>query len=113
MMRASDLYAPLLFASTLLGSSCSGLAQSTGPQALAIMPGVINRTDNKSLRFALLKYGLESFCQEMTKRGAPLKLSDDQPSVGRFFPQRCDTRLMDDETNKSFLVQFLGTGYAW
>jgi hypothetical protein len=77
------------------------------------MPGVINRTDNKSLRFALLKYGLESFCQEMTKRGAPLKLSDDQPSIGRFYPQRCDTRLMDDETSKSFLVQFLGSGYAW
>jgi hypothetical protein len=77
------------------------------------MPGVINRTDNKSLRFALLKYGLDSFCQEMTKRGAPLKLSDDQPSIGRFYPQRCDTRLLDDETNKSFLVQFFGSGYAW
>jgi len=94
-------------------ASCAGLAQSTGPQALAIMPGVINRPDNKSLRFAMLKYGLESFCQEMTKRGAPLKLSDDQPSVGRFFPQRCDTRLVEDENNKSFLVQFFGGGYAW
>src|SRR4051794_23048581 len=77
---------------------CAGLAQSSGPSALAIMPGVINRADNKSLRFAMLKYGLESFCQEMTKRGAPLKMSDDQPSIGRFFPQRCDTRLVDDET---------------
>ncbi len=96
-----------------LGPACSGLAQTTGPQALAIMPGVINRTDNKSLRFALLKYGLETFCQEMTKRGAPLKLADDQPSIGRFFPQRCDTRLVDEETTRSFLVQFLGSGYAW
>jgi len=97
----------------LWAAACVGLAQSSGPQALAIMPGVINRTDNKSLRFALLKYGLENFCQEMTKRGAPLKLADDQPSVGRFFPQRCDTRLIDDEASKSFLVQFLGSGYAW
>jgi hypothetical protein len=94
-------------------TSCAGLAQSTGSTALAIMPGVINRPDNKSLRFAMLKYGLESFCQEMTKRGAPLKLNDDQPSVGRFFPQRCETRLVEDETNKSFLVQFFGGGYAW
>jgi hypothetical protein len=95
------------------GAACSGFAQRTGPQALAIMPGVINRTDNKSLRFALLKYGLETFCQEMTKRGAPLKLADDQPSIGRFYPQRCDTRLIEDEANKSFLVQFFGSGYAW
>jgi hypothetical protein len=95
------------------GAACSGFAQRTGPQALAIMPGVINRTDNKSLRFALLKYGLETFCQEMTKRGAPLKLADDQPSIGRFYPQRCDARLIEDEANKSFLVQFLGSGYAW
>jgi hypothetical protein len=63
------------------------MAQSTGADVLAIMPGVINRADNKSLRFAMLKYGLESFCQEMLKHGAPLKLADDQPSVGRFYPQ--------------------------
>jgi len=49
----------------------------------------------------------------MTKRGAPLKLSDDQPTIGRFYPQRCDTRLIDDEANKTFLVQFFGSGYAW
>src|SRR5882724_10387541 len=97
----------------LVATGCPSLAQTTGPQALAIMPGVINRTDNKSLRFALLKYGLETFCLEMTKRGAPLKLADDQPSIGRFYPQRCDTRLVDDEAGRSFLVQFFGSGYAW
>src|SRR6266516_700868 len=74
-------------------SSCGGLTQSAGPSAIAIMPGVINRTDNKSLRFAMLKYGLDSFCQEITTRGAPLRLRDDQPSIGRFFPQRCDARV--------------------
>src|SRR5882672_2795509 len=113
-MLASHRTATCLLAGfSLSHAACSGLAQSSGPGALAIMPGVINRKDNKSLRFALLKYGLESFCQEMTKRGAPLKLVDDQPSIGRFFPQRCDTRLIDEETTKSFLVQFLGSGYAW
>src|SRR5258705_8676461 len=113
MLAPRHAAAFLLLGCSLVGGACSGFARSTGPQALAIMPGVINRTDNKSLRFALLKYGLESFCQEMTKRGAPLRLSDDQPSVGRFFPQRCDTRLIDEDVNKSFLVQFLGSGYAW
>ena len=38
------------------------MAQGAGADVLAIMPGVINRPDNKSLRFAMLKYGLESFC---------------------------------------------------
>src|SRR5258708_15739111 len=98
---------------SLAAAGCPSLAQTTGPQALAIMPGVINRTDNKSLRFALLKYGLETFCQEMTKRGAPLKFADDQPSIGRFYPQRCDTRLIEEDANKSFLVQFFGSGYTW
>jgi hypothetical protein len=94
-------------------SSCANMAQGAGADVLAIMPGVINRPDNKSLRFAMLKYGLESFCQEMLKRGAPLKLADDQPSVGRFYPQRCDTRLVDEDAHRSFLVQFSGVGYAW
>jgi hypothetical protein len=97
----------------LLLPSCAGMVQGTGASVLAIMPGVINRADNKSLRFAMLKYGLDTFCQEMLKRGAPLKLADDQPSVGRFYPQRCDTRLIDEEANRSFLVQFSGAGYAF
>jgi hypothetical protein len=103
----------LLVALGLFLPSCAGMAQGAGADVLAIMPGVINRADNKSLRFAMLKYGLESFCQEMLKRGAPLKLADDQPGVGRFYPQRCDTRLIDEEANRSFLVQFSGSGYAW
>jgi hypothetical protein len=103
----------VLLAFGALLSSCAGMAQGAGADVLAIMPGVINRPDNKSLRFAMLKYGLESFCQEMLKRGAPLKLADDQPSVGRFYPQRCDTRLVDEDAQRSFLVQFSGVGYAW
>src|SRR5687768_4280344 len=103
----------VLLAFGALLASCAGMAQGAGADVLAIMPGVINRADNKSLRFAMLKYGLESFCQEMLKRGAPLKLADDQPSVGRFYPQRCDTRLVDEEASRSFLVQFSGAGYAW
>ena len=103
----------LLFALCLFSLSCAGMAQGTGQGAVAIMPGVINRPENKSLRFAMLKYGLETFCQEMLKRGAPLRLADDQPGVGRFFPQRCEARLIDEEGHRSFLVQFAGSGYAW
>jgi hypothetical protein len=107
--------ASLPFVAALAGavSACSGLAQSGGAKALSIMPGVINRLDNRSLRFAMLKYGLDEFCTQMTRSGAPIKLADDQPSVGRFFPARCDSRIIDDENAKSFLVQFAGDGYAW
>lgn len=102
-LTAASLLTPL--------SACS--PTTSGPRALAIMPGVINRTDNKSLRTAMLKYGLEQFCEEMTNRGAPLRLVDDTPPIGRFFAQRCDTHFFDEEHHKGFLVQFSGHGYAW
>jgi hypothetical protein len=115
MLRPRPLLARLATAAALaaLAPSCAGLARSAGPKALSIMPGVINRLDNKSLRFALLKYGLDEFCTQMTRSGAPIKLADDQPSIGRFFPARCDSRIIDDEAAKTFLVQFAGEGYAW
>jgi len=75
--------------------------------------GVINDPANKSLRFDMLKFGLESFCAEMTKGGAPLKLADDQPVVGRFFANGCQTQVLDEEARKSFIVQYRGRGYAW
>jgi hypothetical protein len=104
------LSAPLF---VLLFTACSGMMQSSGPKALALMPGVVNRADNKSLRFALLKYGLDTFCDEMKKRSAPLRFSEDQPSIGRFYTQSCDARIFDDENNKSFVAQFSGFGYGW
>lgn len=106
-----------MLARTALVACSLGIAAcsptTSGPRALSIMPGVVNRTDNKSLRLAMLKYGLEQFCEEMTHRGAPLRLVDDAPPIGRFFAQRCDTHFFDDDTHKGFLVQFGGYGYAW
>lgn len=75
--------------------------------------GVVNDPTNKSLRFDLLKFGLESFCAEMTKGGTPLKLADDQPVVGRFFAAACQTQVLDEEQRKSFIVQYRGRGYAF
>lgn len=107
----SPSFIRLKAAALLALSSCA--AQTAGPRALALMPGVINRSDNKSLRFAMLKFGLDQFCTEMMARGAPLKLADTDPTIGRFFPQQCDARIVDDDTTKSFLVQFLGFGYGY
>jgi len=60
-----------------------------------------------------LKFGLDTFCGELLKGGAPLKFGDDEPVVGRFFAESCDSQVLDDEAHKSFVVQYTGKGYAW
>ena len=87
---------------------------SLGSRAVSVLgAGVMNDPSNKSLRFDILKFGLETFCGEMLKGGAPLKFGDDEPVVGRFFADSCDSQVLDDEAHKSFIVQYTGKGYAW
>jgi hypothetical protein len=88
--------------------------ESIGMSSMAILgSGVVNDPSNRSLRFDLLKFGLDQFCEEMLKGGAPLKLADDQPVTGRFFAASCQSQILDEETRKSFIVQFQGKGYVW
>jgi len=88
--------------------------EKLGTSALAVLgPGVVNNPANRSLRFDILKFGLDRFCFEMTRRGAPLKLSDDQPVLGRFFADSCQSQVLDDETRKSFVVRYSGKGWGW
>ena len=87
---------------------------SLGSRAVSVLgAGVMNDPSNKSLRFDILKFGLDTFCAEMLKGGAPLKFGDDEPVVGRFFAESCDSQVLDDEAHKSFVVQYTGKGYAW
>lgn len=96
----------------LVASSCgAGAQESFGLGLVRIQPGVLNRPDNKSLRFDILKFGMEQFCQEMTKRGAPLKLQDDEPVVGRFYADSCSTQVLDER--QSVVLQYSGKGYGW
>jgi hypothetical protein len=74
--------------------------------------GVVNDPKNKSLRFDLLKFGLDQFCAEMQKQGLALKMADDEPVMGRFYASACNSQVIDDATRKSFVVQFSGTGFA-
>ena len=105
----------------LLLSLCLGLAlpacgsrESMGDGSLRILgAGVVNDPANKSLRFDMLKFGLDRFCEEMLKAGAALKLSDQEPVLGRFFAESCQSQVLDDEARKSFVVQYTGKGYAW
>ncbi len=96
----------------LFSPGCS--REGVGKGSLSVLgAGVINNPSNKSLRFDLLKFGLDRFCQEMQRGGAPLKLADDQPVIGRFFATSCRSDVIDEERRQSFVVQFEGRGYAW
>ena len=98
----------------LVGIGGCPSSETVGSHAMAVLgPGVVNNPKNKSLRFDILKFGLERFCLEMTRRGVPLKLSDDQPVLGRYFADNCNSQVLDDEQRKSFVVQYSGKGYAW
>jgi hypothetical protein len=91
-----------------------GSNDSLGSHAVTVLgAGVMNDPANKSLRFDILKFGLDSFCSEMLKAGAPLKFGDDEPVVGRFFADSCQSQVLDDDSQKSFVVQYTGKGYAW
>jgi hypothetical protein len=107
---------PRAFSLLLLGALLTGCPsrESLGTSGMSVLgAGVVNDPANKSLRFDILKFGLESFCAEMLKGGAPLKLADDQPVVGRFFAASCQTQILDEEQRKSFIVQYRGKGYAF
>ncbi len=108
--RAVSLSTAFILAA-LAGCASRG---SLGARAVSVLgAGVMNDPSNKSLRFDILKFGLASFCAEMLKGGAPLKFGDDEPVVGRFFAESCDSQVLDDDAHKSFVVQYSGKGYAW
>lgn len=75
--------------------------------------GVINDPSNKSLRFDLLKFGLEQFCSEMQRRGLALKMRDGDPNIGRFSATSCQSQVLDEPNRQTILIRFAGRGYAW
>ncbi len=103
-----------------LGSACFAILLATvggcsGKESLVTVvgPGRVNDPRNKSLRFDILEFGLGEFCREMTRRGAPLKLRDSDPVIGRFFADTCSSQVIDTDQRKSLVVQYSGRGYAW
>ncbi len=110
MLSAKYCLVPLL----ALGLVGCPSRESVGTGSLSVLgAGVVNNPGNKSLRFDILKFGLDRFCEEMQHGGAPLKLSDDQPVIGRYFAGACQSQVIDDDKRQSFVVQFEGKGYAW
>jgi hypothetical protein len=93
-----------------LATSSLGCLQRAGHGVLGIMPGVVNDPGNRSLRRAILRFGLEQFCTELTHRGAPLTMRDGEPVIGRFFARSCSFQELE---STDVFVQFGGEGYAW
>lgn len=87
----------------LLGASC-------GQGALGILPGVVNDPKNLTLRREILAYGTKRLCDEMQRRSVPLRMRDEDPVIGRFYPTRC---FAQELANGNLFIQFSGYGYAW
>ena len=97
----------------LLSQGC-GNSEALGVSAMSVVSaGVTNDPSNKSLRFDLLSFGIDRFCVEMLRRGAPLKLADHEPVLGRFFADGCSAQVIDNSNRQSVVVRFAGKGYAW
>lgn len=92
-----------VFAFASLGASC-------GQRAVTLMPGVVNDAGNRSLRRAIFSFATSEICNEMKGKSVPLRMSDADPSIGRFFPTGC---VVTELGNENLFVQFLGHGYAW
>ncbi|MFZ5892226.1 MAG: hypothetical protein ACOY0T_14305 [Myxococcota bacterium] len=113
MLRVGSWLLSAGFALGVLASSGCASREAVGQSSLSILgPGVVNDPKNRSLRFDMLKFGLERFCAEMSARGLALKMSDDEPVMGRFYASACSTQTLDEETRKSFVVQYAGSGFA-
>ncbi len=87
-------------------ASCAG----TGQRVLGVIEGPINDPGNKSLRRSILAWGLSEFCHQVTTHNAPLKLNEDSPVIGRFYPQQCAEHELP---NGDLYVSLQGFGYAW
>lgn len=112
--RLAAFFAPLAaLAFALPLPSCASQERLGGSAVGIVGQGVVNSPSNKTLRFDILRFGLGRFCQEMMERGAPLKLHDDQPVMGRFFAEGCQSQVFGDDNRNTLVVQFSGRGYAW
>ena len=73
------------------------------------MPGTINDPANRRSAARFSNTASVSSAPS-SKTFAPLKLADDQPAIGRFFPTTCQTKLL---ANGDISCRSTGDGYAW
>jgi hypothetical protein len=97
----------------LLEPGCKVDARSSKDAVGIVGKGVVNSPSNKSLRFDLIRFGLRQFCDELLLGGAPIRLSDDQPVVGRYFATSCEAKTLDDRDRRTIIAKFGGHGFAY
>lgn len=83
---------------------------SCGQQSLCTFRGTVNAPENRTMRRNLMAKGLDQFCRQMLSRNAPLRLQNDQPVIGRFYPSQCNQMEMG---NGDLYVRFSGPGYGY
>ncbi len=93
-----------------LALGLAGCGASCGQKVLCTLRGPINDPSNFSLRRQILAHGLSEFCHEMITHNAPLKMTNDSPVIGRFYPQHCNQQELK---NGDLYVQFDGFGYGY
>ncbi len=107
--RIAGHFLVLGLVAALAGTSLQGCT-SAGQKLLGAIDGPLNDPSNRTLRRSILAWGLDEFCGEMTSRNAPLVLAADSPVIGRFYPETCVKRELE---NGNLAVDFSGRGYAF
>lgn len=83
----------------------AGLAAGCG-----LFRGAVN--GSPGIRWWLFStFGAQKMCPEMLKRGAPLRLTPNGNTIGRFFPNACQYTMNDSQ--QTMTIRFGGTGFAW
>ncbi|GAC1571559.1 MAG: hypothetical protein NVS3B20_23920 [Polyangiales bacterium] len=97
------------------GAGCAS-CESAGQRGLSVMGGTVNNPENKSLRRAMLSFGLDRACTEMLKRSTSLREGGEtagsatNPTNGRFFPKTCS---QSSAENGDLVIAFQGVGYTY
>jgi hypothetical protein len=85
-------------------------ALGLGAASCGLFRGAIN--SSPGLRWWLFSsFGANQLCPEMLRRGTPLRLTPNGNVIGRFFPNRCQNVI--DEQQQTVTINFAGTGYGW
>ena len=91
-------------------AAISSALPACSPNSVCKLMAAINDPSNRTMRRNIMSFGLGEFCKQMTTHEAPLKLTPDANVIGRFYPQHCIQRTLD---NGDLWVQFDGMGYAF
>jgi len=94
----------------LLGLGLSSALVACGPKAICVFRGTINAPENRTQRRTILAQGIGEFCKQLLARNAPLRMSQDTPVIGRFYPKDCRQRELE---GGDLFVEFSGFGYGF